>query len=269
MPSTLRCLQVLDVVAHEPNSFTFNEIVESVGFEKSSVHRFIQTLVAAGLLEFDPANRRYHVAGKALWIGSGYLRYSPVYRAAFPELEAMAHATKAMSHLGVWDSDRVLYLQTTRPPGYRLLYANVGGRRPLHSTALGKMMLAYRSAGDLERVFSRGCERFTKHTITSLEAMRRELERIRRSGYAFDDEEGIIGLRCLAAPIRDSFETVVAALSVSAPAAQLTDRAVPEYARTVQLAALRVSLQLGYRPADPRTILTPIGSGVGASSGSD
>ena len=109
MPSTLRCLQVLDVVAHEPNSFTFNEIVESAGMEKSSVHRFIQTLVAAGLLEFDPANRRYHVAGKALWIGSGYLRYSPVYRVAFPELEALAHATKAMTHLGVWDSDRVLY----------------------------------------------------------------------------------------------------------------------------------------------------------------
>ena len=263
MPSTLRCLQVLDVVAREPNAFTFNEIAESLGMEKSSVHRFIQTLVAAGLLELDVSNRRYHVAGKALWIGSGYLRYSPVYRAAFPELERLAHETDALSHLGVWDNDAVLYLQTTRPPGYTLLFANVGGRRPLHSTALGKTMLAYRPDEDLERVFARGCERFTDNTITSIDVMRRELVHIRQLGYTLDNEEGIPGLRCVAAPIRDSSEGVVAALSVSAPRARLTDSEIPRYARMVQVAALRVSLQLGYRPADPRTVLAPITSSDG------
>ena len=272
MLSTLRCLRVLDVVAQEPNAFTFNEIAVALGIEKSSLHRFIQTLIAAGLLELDVSNLRYHVAGKALWIGSGYLRYSPIYRAAFPELERIAHETAALSHLGVWDNDRVLYLQTTRPPGYTLLFANVGGRRPIHSTALGKTMLAYRPDEDLERVFAQGCERFTDNTITSLDAMRRELEHIRRCGYGLDNQEGILGLRCVAAPIRDGSERVVAALSVSAPLARLTDSEIPHCARMVQVAALRVSLQLGYRPADPRTALTPTtssGDVVPARSGVD
>jgi IclR family acetate operon transcriptional repressor len=255
-------LQVLDVVAEEPNSFTLSEVVESLAMEKSSVHRFVQTLVAAGLLELDVPTRRYHLAGKALWIGGGYLRYSPVYRAAYAELERLANETGAMSHLGVWESDAVLYLQTTRPLGYTLLFASVGGRRPVHSTALGKTMLAYRPAGDLERVFAKGCKRFTDNTITSIEEMRRHLERIRRRGFALDDEEGIRGLRCVAAPIRDSSEEVVAALSVSAPRAHLPDSKIFHCASMVQLAAMRVSFQLGYRPAHPRSELTPTPSGA-------
>lgn len=260
MVSTLRCLQVLDVVAQEPNAFTFKEIADSLTVDKSSVHRFIQTLIAAGLVDLDVANRRYHLAGKALWIGSGYLRYSPVYRAAYAQLERLANATGAISHLGVWDNDRVLYLQTSRPPGYTLLFANVGGRRLLHSTALGKAMLAYRPAGDLGRVFAQGCERFTDNTITSIDVMRSELRRIRRLGYALDNEEGIPGLRCVAAPIRDSSEGVVAALSVSGPRSHLTDSAIPDCARMVREAALWVSLQLGYRPAHPEAVLAPITS---------
>ena len=125
-------------------------------------------------------------------------------------------------------------------------------------------MLAYRPDGDLERVFAQGCERFTNNTITSIDVMRRELRRIRRLGWALDNEEGIPGLRCVAAPIRDSSEGVVAALSVSASPAHLTDSEIPRYARMVQVAALRVSLQLGYRPADRRIALTPITSNDGA-----
>lgn len=251
MSSTLRCLQVLEVLAQEPNSFGFSDIADALGIDKTSAHRFIHTLIAAGFVECNPHSRSYHLAGKALWVGTGHLRYSPVYRAAYGELESLAHSTETMAHLGVWDNDTVLYLHTVGPPRTVLLFTDVGQRRPVHSTALGKALLAYRPAEDLERVLASNSLRYTDKTITSVDAMREELVRIRRQDYALDDEEGIPGLRCMAAVIRDSRGEAVGALSMSGSLAQLTDAKIPHYARLVQQAALRASSQLGYRDYAP------------------
>lgn len=247
MSSTLRCLQVLEVLAEEPNSFSFSDIADALSIDKSSAHRFIHTLIAAGLVECNPHSRCYHLTGKALWVGTGHLRYSPVYRAAYGELESLAHSAETMAHLGVWDNDTVLYLHTVGPPRAVLLFTDVGQRRPVHSTALGKALLAYRPAEDLERVLASNSLRYTDKTITSVGAMREELVRIRRQGYALDDEEGAPGLRCLAAVIRGGQGEAVGALSVSCSLAQLNDESILHHARLVQQAALRVSSQLGYR----------------------
>ena len=235
---------------------TFTEIAESLGIDKSSAHRFIHTLIAAGLVERGPVRRGYHLAGKALWVGSGYLRYSPIYRAGYGELEKLAHSTNTMAHLGIWDNDTVLYLQTAGPPRTSLLFTDVGQRRPVHCTGMGKAMLAYRPASDLERVLARDCGCYTNKTITSVDAMRKDLVRIRRLGYAVDNEESIQGLRCVAAAIRNNRAEVVAALSVSGPLAQLTDPEIPRYARLVQQAALRASAQLGYQGLVPQLLLS-------------
>ena len=251
MSSTLRCLQVLELLAQEPNSFSFGDIAAALGIDKTSAHRFIRTLIAAGFVECNPQSRRYHLAGKALWVGTGHLRYSPVYRAAYGELEDLAHSAENMVHLGVWDNDTVLYLHTVGPPRTVLLFTDLGQRRPVHSTALGKALLAYRPTEDLERVLASNSQRYTDRTITSVEAMREELVRIRQQDYSLDDEEGIPGLRCVAAVIRDSRGEVAGALSVSGSLAQLTDEYIPRYARLVQEAALRASSHLGYRDYAP------------------
>ncbi len=128
------------------------------------------------------------------------------------------------------------------------LFADTGERRPVHATALGKVMLAYRTAEELERISFNEFERYTDKTITSPEAMRRELETIRNQGYALDDEEGVDGLRCLAAPVRDHKGQVVAAISMSAPTPVLARENRPHYAGLVQEAALRASVHAGYRP---------------------
>lgn len=242
-----------------------SEIAESTSVAKSTAHRFVGTLMAAGFVERDETNRRYHLAGKVLWVGTAYLRYSPTYRAGYAALDRLAHSADTMAHLGVWDNDAVLYLHTTGPIRSSLLVTDVGERRPVHATALGKTLLAYRAGEDLERVFTRGCERYTDKTITSIALMREELARIRQLGYALDDEEGVRGLRCVASPIRNSSGEVVAALSVSAPIAQLPDLEVPHCARLVQEAALWASVQLGYRTstANLASLLTNVASDGG------
>lgn len=260
MSSTLRCLQVLEILARDHQSLSLNEIAEAISVAKSSAHRFVSTLAAAGFVEREETTRRYHLAGKALWVGAGYLRYSPTYRAGYAAIDRLAHSASTMAHLGVWDTDTVLYLDTTGPLRSALLVTDVGERRPVHCTALGKELLAYRPDADLERIFARGCERYTEKTITTIASMRKNLTRIRQRGYALDDEEGFRGLRCVASPIRDSSGEVVAALSVSAPAVQLRNSDVPRYARLVQEAALWASVQLGYRTstANVASLLTSV-----------
>jgi DNA-binding IclR family transcriptional regulator len=260
MTSSLRCLHVLDVLARDPYAFSLTEIASLLSVAKSTAHRLLSTLMAAGFVERDAESGRYQLAGKTLWVGTAYLRHSDVYRCGFAVVDDLAGRAKTMAHLAVWDNDAVLYLNTLGPPRSLSLFADTGERRPVHATALGKVMLAHRPDADLQRVFSRGCERFTENTITSLAAMREELQRIRQLGYAVDDEEGISGLRCVAASVKDRRAHVVAGISVSGPRTLVTDEAVPRFARLVQEAALRLSVQLGHRPptSNLSSLLTPL-----------
>ncbi len=265
LSSTLRCLEVLEKLAENHKPLSLQEISKLVGVAKSTAHRFVSTLIAAGFVERDQTSGRYHLGGKTLWIGTGFLRYSPSYRAGYAAIDRLAHSAGTMAHLGVWESDTVLYLHTTGPLRSTLMFTDVGERRPVHCTALGKALLAHRPAGDLERIFAQGLERFTEKTIISIPALREELARIRELGYALDDEEGIRGLRCLACPIRDTFGEVVAALSISSPLTQLSDSEVPHYVRLVQEASLWASVQLGYRTSTVNiaSLLNQLGEGHG------
>jgi IclR family acetate operon transcriptional repressor len=259
MTSTVRCLQLLDAMAQDPYTFTLTGIATLLSVPKSSAHRLLSTLIAAGLVERDTARERYQLAGKVLWLGTAYLRNSDVYRAGFAVVDDLARRAKAMSHLAVWDNDAVLYLGTMGAPRSLNLFADTGERRTVHATALGKAMLAYRPDADLQRIISSGCAQFTGRTITTLRGLRKEVDRIRALGYALDDEEGVPGLRCVAAPIRDRRAQVVAAISVSAPCSQITNEELPRFARLVEEAAIRVSVHLGYRPptSNLSSLLTP------------
>ena len=104
-------------------------------------------------------------------------------------------------HFGVWDRDTILFLRSYGQPSSYYLYADAGDRRPLHANAMGKAMLAWAPATEVERIMSEGCERFTENTITTLAAMQRELTVVRKRGYARNDEEWCLGLRAVASPI--------------------------------------------------------------------
>jgi DNA-binding IclR family transcriptional regulator len=248
MTSTIRCLKLLETLAREPYELSLSSICTEQGLPKGSAHRLMATLVDSGFVEQSKSNRKYRLTGKALWVGGAYLRHSALYRAAFPILQELALRVEGMAHLAAWDAGSVLYLHTVGPPSSLYLFADTGELRPVHATGLGKAMLAYRPDADLERVFQDPVESFTARTITSREAMRQELERIRSQGYAFDDEEGVVGLRCVAAPIWNRDGLAVAAISSSAAAAELEGERRSHLAATIREGALRVSVQLGYRP---------------------
>lgn len=261
MSSSLRCFQALEVLAGEPYRFGLTEIGSALGVTKGTAHRVMATLVKAGLVEQNGDDRLYQLAGKALWIGTGYLRHSPVYRLSFGSLEELARRTNAMAHLAVWDNDRVLYLHTVGPPRRPNLFSDTGERRPVHATGLGKLLLAFRPETDIARVLRPPVEKLTANTITGLAAMRKDLQRVRQQGFAIDDEEGIPGLACIAAPVRDARSNVIAAISASGQRSEILGERFRELAQTVQQTALGASIQLGYRPPTANiSFLTAVGS---------
>jgi IclR family acetate operon transcriptional repressor len=249
MSSSLKCFQALELMASEPYELALSEIAAALSLPLASAHRVIATLCEAGMAEQEIATRRYRLTGKALWMGTGYLRRSSIYRSAFLVLQETAHRCPGLAHLAAMDDDKVLYLHTVGSPSALYLYADTGERRPMHCTGLGKAMLAYQSSEVVDRILSRKLEKLTPKTITTSSGMREELDRIRLRGFAIDNEENVKGLRCLAAPILDRTGRAVAAFSMSAPIAVMTTEVIEKYSAVVRQAALRVSVLLGYRPS--------------------
>jgi IclR family transcriptional regulator, acetate operon repressor len=243
-----RCLQALEILAGEPYLVGLAEISGLLSLPKSSTHRLLGLLIEAGYVELEPITRRYSLTPKVLWIGSSYLRNSPVERSALTVLSRLSEETGTTSHVGVWDSGKVLLLHSTDPPNAISLFVEVGERRPVHASALGKALLAFRSAADLNKICDGGFAQFTPRTKASRAAIEEELLRVREAGVAIDDEEYAPGMRCIAAPIRDQ-QGVVAALGISGDLSLIGDDAIPRLSRLVLDAALRCSAQLGYRPS--------------------
>lgn len=249
MSSTLKCFQALELLAQEPYEISLSDLAKRLNQPLASAHRLVATLVAAGFVEQDAANRRYRLAGKALWAGAGYLRNSPVYRAAFLVMQETARTSVGLIHLGALHGNWVLYLHTVGSPSRLYLYADTGERRPLHATGLGKAILAWQPAELVNRIAAQKLPRFTKKTICTASELKEELRAIRRRGYAIDDEEGVAGLRCVAAPIFDASGLSVAALSLSAPTHVLPNSSVDTVAGQIREAAMKISVQTGFRPA--------------------
>jgi IclR family KDG regulon transcriptional repressor len=241
---------VLELLAQEPYELALSDLAGRLNQPLTTAHRLVATLVEAGFAEQDEATKRYRIAGKSLWAGSAFLRNSNVYRAAFLVMQETVRQTGGLIHLGAMHEGAwVLYLHTVGSPSRLYLYADTGERRPLHATGLGKAILAWQPAEVVQRVCSQKLTRFTKNTICSSADLRDALRDTRKRGYAIDDEEGVVGLRCVAAPIFDRGGLSVAALSMSSPTAVMQGKALTQAASAICEAAMKISSQVGFRPA--------------------
>jgi len=148
-------------------------------------------------------------------------------------------------NLGIRHDDEIIYVERTSSGRslVRVVYL-VGGRAPLHLTSVGKLFLAADGLADV-RAYARrtGLPGKTPHSLTRLDALEKELDKIRRHDFAYDNEEAEIGLRCLAAPIRNDEDQLVAGLSISAP----SDRHNPDWITPIKATANEISKALGYR----------------------
>jgi IclR family acetate operon transcriptional repressor len=253
MSSSLKCFQALELLASPPYELSVTDIAVELSLPVASAHRIMTTLCVAGAAEQHGKTKWYRLTGRTLWIGTGYLRRSAVYRAAFVILQEMARncsalgLNQALAYLATIENDQVLYLHSVGSPAALSLSANTGERRPMHSTGLGKALLAFQPREVKDRVLAGKLTKTGPRTITTAPALREELSVIRNHGFAVDDEENVQGTRCVAAPILDQSGYAIAAMSISAPAGLFGDALIESSSLIVRDAALRVSVQIGYR----------------------
>lgn len=246
MSSTLRCLKVLELLAEEPFELSFTDLAAKLEVPKASAHRLCTTLIEANLITQEPVSRRYMLNSHALWVGSGYLRHSPIYRAAFFPMQELARQVPGTVQLGVMDQDYVLFIHSVGYSGAPHAFADVGLRRPLNATASGKIFLAGMAPDALERIMAKSSERYTSSTITSLVKMKQEIVQVRKMMYARNVEELLPGYWVLAAGVGGHETNPVAAISLTLPLEELSPENEIKIAGLVKEAARKASLQLGH-----------------------
>jgi DNA-binding IclR family transcriptional regulator len=220
-----------------------------LGLAKSTVHRLATTLVAYDILEQNRESGKYRLGLALFELGTLVRRKMDVASESRQQMSALLEMTGETVQLAVLDHLSVLYIRILESRQSVRMSSTVGARAPAYCTSVGKALLAFQSPEVVRQVIDNGLRRFTPNTITTTEALQEDLASVRAKGCAIDDEESEVGLRCVAAPIRDHTGHVVAALSVSAPIQRMTKKAMQTTVPTVIAAAEAISRRLGYLPA--------------------
>ena len=259
-----RAVSILNVFSVDEPELGVTEIAERVGLHKSTVHRFMVNLDAAGLVERNPRSGRYRLGLHIFELGGLVMQRMNLWDEALPFLEGLVRDTGETGHLAVLEGGEAIYIERVEARRPLRVPSAIGRGYPAHATNLGKVLLADLPRERLvEIVAAHGLASYTRNTITDLPQLEEELERIRIQGYAIDDEEYDEGLRCIGAGVRDHSGRVVSALGIGGPVTRITPERVEELAQLVMTAAAGLSRRLGahqsgaYAPAALRVRTTP------------
>jgi DNA-binding IclR family transcriptional regulator len=220
-----------------------------LGLAKSTVHRLASTLVEYDILEQNRETGKYRLGLALFELGTLVRRKMDTASESREQMYALAQATGETVQLAVFDHQSVLYIRILESRQAVRMSTIAGARAPAHCTGVGKVLLAHQPEEVIQRVVEAGLKRYTHATITDPERLLEELAAIRAKGYAFDDEEIEIGLRCVAAPIRNHSGNVIAAISVAAPVQRMTKKNAQATVAAVVGAGEAISRRLGYLPS--------------------
>ena len=243
-----RAARVFDCLAEKDDQgVPLPEIVRHTGLVKSSVFRLLFTLGKLGYVERVEPGPRYWLGPRLRSLSAAAFHSRGLTRTALPYMESLLTRFRETVNLGVLDGSEVLYVQVLESPEMFRMAARVGMRSALHSTAMGKALLAYLPLAEREKVLPHKLQSLTSRTLADRSILLKDLESVRARGYAVDSEEDSQGVRCVGAPILDGAHRVVAAMSVSAPAIRMPADRMQKIARKVSKACLDISRELGWR----------------------
>lgn len=251
-------LQVLDrlmaiFVAFEAakdsnHELSLAEVCQRVDLDKATIHRMLAAAAAHGLVEQDKDTRKYHMGFRFFELGMLTPISFGIGKIAHESLEQLSHATGETVNLAVLNHGRVLCVDKVESDRPFRFPSEVGLSLPAHATSAGKVLLSSLNDKELARLVEQaGLPSYTPQTITKLDDLKIELDMVRRRGYALDDEELELGLRCVSAPCYDHAGKLVASLSVPAPAARFSKSEIPQRVAMLKDAASRISARLGFR----------------------
>ena len=234
------------VLAQQDSGLSFSEIVKINNLPKSSAHRILNLLVDMGYLVFDQNTKKYRGSLKIAKLGASVIENIDLRSVARPYLQRLHEMTGHTCHLGIINGSRGVYLDKIEPRTYGIrLFSTIGKDFPLHCTAMGKTLLAFSETALKSQILRRKLDSFTEYTITDPTILADELEKIRKNGYAIDREEITRGIVCVAAPIINHQNEVVASVSVTFPSYLANERGVDQEIEAVLNCANQMTQETG------------------------
>lgn len=245
-----RGLRILDALSHE-GPMPLARIARQVALNLSTAHHLMKTLEHLGYVSLG-GDRAWQLSGRVFQLAAAAWNADELAALGSATVAELGRKTGECTQLAVFDRRHVILVGKFDGEATERLFERLGAPRPAYCTALGKALLAYQDAAVIEAYLrATPLKALTPTTITSAARLREELRRIRRSGVARDEQEFSHGIRCVAAPVFNFSNGVVAALGMFGPAWRISARRLSSHATTVARLARRLSQELGYRGAYP------------------
>jgi DNA-binding IclR family transcriptional regulator len=245
--SLSRGIEILEFLT-ERKSAGCTEIAKALDVNKSTAFRLLETLLEHNIVEQDETTGKYRLGVGILHISESLLNNLDLVTIARPYLARLVECTQESAHLCILSNNKALIVDQVKSKEVIKVSATIGMAEAIHSSAVGKCLLAFRNEAQREKMLKKiELVPFTQRTIITMEGLLLELEKIRSAGYALDDEEVNIGVRCIAAPIYNYKGEVYSCIGISGPATRIGIDNINFYTQKVKEVAGMISHKLGYK----------------------
>jgi DNA-binding IclR family transcriptional regulator len=247
--SSDKLLLLLETMTTQSEPLRLQDVARLCEMNASTALRFLKALQKRQYVEQDAETGRYYITFKLCALAQNISSFFDMRSLARPFLRSVSQIFSESCNLAVERDMAVIYIEVEKGPSKMLMSMQmIGNIAPLHCTGVGKLFLTEYSPMDLEQLTAiKGLTRYTEHTITDLNALREELDKIKKAGYAFDNEECENGARCIAVPLRDYTGKIKAGLSVSGPVVRMTDKHIFLHLPYLLDAAEQISFRMGWQ----------------------
>lgn len=240
-----RALQIIETLAEDDEGYRLTDLAIRTGLSPSTVHRLLTTLENRRFVQFDREESKWHIGAQSFVVGSTFMHRRNFAAQALPYLRKLRDRTRETANLAIVDDESIIVVSRIESREVMRSLTKVGGRVAMSVSGIGKAVLATYSDADVTAIIRRqGMPRLTEKSIVRPGELFRELQMVRRQGYAVDNEEARLGLRCVAAVIFNDCNEPLAAVSVSGMTDRLNDERVPEIGTIVRQVAAELTSEL-------------------------
>src|SRR6266481_4596540 len=241
-----RALLIIETLAEDDEGYRLTDLAVRTGLSPSTVHRLLTTLEKRRFVQFDRGESTWHIGVQSFAVGSTFVRRRNFVTQALPYLRKLRDQTRETANLAVVDDGAMVVLTRVESREIMRSVTKVGGRVPMVASGLGKALLSTYSEQDVFAIIQReGMPRLTSKSIVRAGELCKSLHDIRQQGYSIDDEEALIGLRCVSAVVYDDCSEPLAAISVSGKASRVPNDRLPVLGKLVQEVAAELTKALG------------------------
>jgi IclR family transcriptional regulator, KDG regulon repressor len=241
-----KALSIIELALDEDRDLSITEISQKLGMGKGTVHRVLSTLKAKKFFQQDGKTKMYSLGVRTLEIGMAPKRERFLRKAMAPFLMDLYERCKETINAAVWDYNEIRYIYRLESEEMLRISTKAGARFPGYCAATGKVLLSFISNEDIQQIYgsNKTLKKYTERSISSVDELIREIEKVRVKKVAVDDEETLLGVYCVAAPIVNSNGECVAAISISAPKHRIGADTGATFAKLVTETARKISNSL-------------------------